>query len=112
MDGLSAIQQLNDLQAQLDATISLMSKQGKELSEAERDYYIALRQQAVLMKDAGEPATLINLTIKGVPEVANLRYERDFAQSRYDTSREKIMALKLNIHVLREIISREWGREQ
>lgn len=112
MDGVSAIQQLNDLQAQLDATISLMSKQGKELSEAERDYYIALRQQAVLMKDSGEPATLISATIKGVPEVANLRYERDFAQSRYDVSREKIMALKLNIRVLENIIEREWGRSQ
>lgn len=111
MDGLSAIQQLNDLQNVLDSTITLMAKQGKELSEAERDYYIALRQQALLMKDAGEPATLISLTIKGVPEVANLRYERDFAQSRYDVSREKIMALKLNIRVLEGIISREWGRE-
>ena len=112
MDGLKALQQLNDLQKQLDDTISLMAKQGKELSEAERDYYIALRQQAVLMKDSGEPATLISSTIKGVPEVANLRYERDFAQSRYDTSREKIMALKLNIRVLEGIIEREWGRSQ
>ena len=110
MDGLKAIQQLNDLQKQLDDTISLMAKQGKELSEAERDYYIALRQQAVLMKDSGESATLISSTIKGVPDVANLRYERDFAQSRYDVSKEKIMALKLNIRVLENIVEREWGR--
>lgn len=112
MDGLSLIQQQTDLQKQLDNAISLMAKQGKELADAERDYYIALRQHATIMKDAGEPATLINLTIKGVPEVANLRYERDFAQSRYDVSREKIMALKLNIRVLESIIEREWGRSQ
>ena len=110
MDGIKAIQGLNDLQADLNNCISLMSIQGKELSEAERKYKVALRQQALVMKGAGESATLINLTIKGIPEVADLRQERDFARSRYDVTREKIMALKLNIRVLENIIEREWGR--
>lgn len=110
MEGLKAIQQLNDMQNSLNDTISLMAKQGKELSEAEMNYKIALRQEALLMKNEGESATFINLTIHGVPEVAKLRQERDFAQSRYEVSKEKIMSLKLNIRVLEGIIEREWGK--
>lgn len=110
MDGLKAIQQLNDLQIALNETINLMGVQGKELSEAERDYKISLRQNALMLKDDGMAATLINLTVYGVPEVAELRQRRDFAQSRYEVSKEKIMALKLNIRVLENIIEREWGK--
>ena len=110
MDGLKAIQQLNDLQLELNNTINLMGIQGYELSEKERDYKIALMQEALRLKDEGMAATLITLVVKGAPEVADARYERDFAQSRYDVSKEKIMALKLNIRVLEQIIEREWGR--
>lgn len=110
MDGLQAVQQLNDLQIALNETINLMGIQGKELSEAERDYKIALRQHALSLKDDGMAATLINLTVYGVPDVAELRQRRDFAQSRYEVSKEKIMALKLNIRVLENIIEREWGK--
>lgn len=110
MDGLQVIQQLNDLQIALNETINLMGIQGKELSEAERDYKISLRQNALSLRDDGMAATLINLTVYGVPEVAELRQRRDFAQSRYEVSKEKIMALKLNIRVLENIIEREWGR--
>ena len=111
IDGLQAIQQLNDLQQDLTKTINLMGVQGQELSEAERDYKVVLRKAALLLRDEGMAATLINLTVYGIPDVADLRQKRDFAQSRYEVSREKIMALKLNIRVLEGIISREWGRE-
>lgn len=110
MDGLQAINQLNNLQKSLDETISLMSKQGKELSECERDYKIALMEEVLKLRDDGMAATLINLVVYGVPRVAKLRQERDFAQSRYEVSKEKIMSLKLNIRVLEGIVEREWGR--
>lgn len=111
MDGLKAVQQLNDLQQDLNKTINLMGVQGQELSEAERDYKVALQQAALRLRDEGMAATLINLTVYGVADVADLRQKRDFAKSRYDVTREKIMALKLNIRVLENIIEREWGRE-
>ena len=57
MDGLKAIQQLNDLQLELNNTINLMGIQGKELSEKERDYKIALMQEALRLKDEGMAAT-------------------------------------------------------
>lgn len=111
MDGLKAIQELNDLQISLNETISLMGVQGKELSLAERNYKVALAQEALSLKNQGMAITLINIVAYGMPKVAELRQERDFAQSRYDVSKEKIMALKLNIRVLEQIIEREWGRE-
>lgn len=110
MDGLKLINDLDELQRQLNNAISLMGIQGKELSEKERDYKIALMQEALRLKDEGMAATLITLVVKGAPEVANCRYERDFAQTRYDTTKEKIMSLKLNIRILEGIIEREWGR--
>ena len=110
MDGLQAIQQLNDLQIALNETINLKGVQGKELADAEKEYKIALQQQVLILKDQGMAATLINLVVYGMPEVAELRYRRDFAKSRYEVSGEKINALKLNIRVLQDIIDKEWGR--
>jgi hypothetical protein len=55
------------------------------------------------------PVTLINQIIYGVPEVAKKRFERDIAETMYNTAQEKINTLKLQIRILESQIQREWG---
>ena len=104
--------QVNDLCNKLTQSIKLLAKYGKERAEAERDYKITLRQEALkLRNDENMPVTLINQIIYGVPEVANKRFKRDVAQAMYDTSKENVNVLKLQLRVLEGQMQREWSNK-
>lgn len=106
---LDLINELNDLSAKLTVSGKQMQKYGLELAEAERDYKITLRQEALKLREQGTPVTLINQIIYGVPEVANLRFKRDVAETMYKVSIESINTLKLKIRILDAQIQREWN---
>ena len=101
---------IQDLTTRLNASIKQLEKYGIELANAERDYKITLRQEALKLRaEKGMPVTLIQQVVYGVPEVANKRFKRDVAESMRDTSREYINTLKLQIRTLSEQLSREWN---
>lgn len=110
MDGLDLMNELNDLCAKLTVSGKQMAKYGRELAEAERDYKICLREEALKLRTTKDmPVTLINQVVYGIPEVAELRFKRDIADTMYQTSKESINTLKLKIRVLDAQIQREWG---
>lgn len=100
---------IQDLTNKLDVSIKQMAKYGKELAEAESDYKITLRQEALKLRSSDMAVTLINQIIYGVPLVAEKRLKRDIASTMYDTTREYINTLKLRIRVLESQLQREWG---
>ena len=53
--------------------------------------------------------TLISLIIHGEKSVAELRLKRDIAKTIYETNLEHINATKLQIRIIENQISREWG---
>lgn len=106
--GYDLINELNELCEQLSVSGKKMARYGKELAEAEREYKIKLRQEALAMRAKDMPVTLINQVIYGVPEVADLRFKRDVAETMYKTAQESINTLKLKIRVTDAQISREW----
>lgn len=109
MDGYDLVNELNDLCAKLSVSGRQMMKYGNELAEAERDYKIKLREEALKLRTTKDmPVTLINQVVYGVPEVAELRFKRDVAETMYKVSQESINTLKLKIRVLDAQISREW----
>jgi len=103
----------NDIQnliEKLNISIKTLKKNGQVLAEAERDYKITLRQEALKLKQEEKMAvTLINQVIYGIPEVANKRYKRDVAEAMYKTNQEFINTTKLKIKILESQLSREWG---
>lgn len=109
MDGLDLMNELNDLCNKLSVSGRQMQKYGNELAEAERNYKICLREEALKLRTTKDmPVTLINQVVYGVPEVAELRFKRDVAETMYKVSQESINTLKLKIRVLDAQISREW----
>ena len=97
-------------QNELTACIRLLKQDGIKLAETERDYKICLRQEALKLRaEKGMPVTLIQQVVYGVPEVAKKRFERDIAETMYNTCQEKINTLKLQIRILESQIQREWG---
>lgn len=107
MDLINDIQMLME---ELTISIKKLRQTGNALAEAERDYKITLRQEALKLRvEKDMPVTLINQIIFGVPEVAEKRYKRDIAETIYNTNQEHINATKLKLRLLESQLNREWG---
>lgn len=103
----------NDLQRkieELNISIKSLRTTGTEFAEAERDYKIKLREEALkLRSEKGMAVTLINQVVYGVPEVASKRFNRDVKQAVYQANLEAINSIKLQIRVIESQLQREWG---
>ena len=107
MDLINDIQKLME---ELTISIKKLKHTGQALAEAERDYKITLRQEALKLRvEKDMPVTLINQIIYGVPEVADKRFKRDIAETMYNTNQEHINATKLKLRLLESQLQREWG---
>lgn len=109
MDGLKAINELNDLQAELDKTIKQMATYGKQYAEADSRYRVSVRQSILRLRDEGYPVTIIRDLVLG--EVADIRQEMNIAEAFYKTAQEKVQALKLQLRLLDNQIQREYGNQ-
>lgn len=103
-------EEIQRLMAELTASIKRLRTNGAKLAEAERDYKITLRKEALRLR-AGDnmPVTLINSIIYGIDEVAEKRLKRDIEQANYDANKEHINVTKLKLRILEAQLSREWG---
>ena len=103
----------NDLQRkieELNISIKSLRTTGTEFAEAERDYKIKLREEALKLRaEKGMAVTLINQVVYGVPEVASKRFNRDVKQAVYQANLEAINSMKLQIRVIESQLQREWG---
>ena len=106
MDLYEQIEYLSNL---LTASITKLRTNGENLAEAERDYKIVLRQEALKLRASDMPVTLINQIIYGVPEVADKRFKRDVEEANYKANLEHINVVKLQLRLLEAQLSREWG---
>lgn len=95
---------------ELNISLRKLRETGTAFAEAERDYKITLRQEALKLRSEKEmPVTLIQQVVYGVPEVADKRFKRDVAEAIYRANQEAINTIKLQIRVLESQLSREYG---
>ncbi len=103
----------NELQQkikELNVSIKKLRETGTEYAEAERDYKITLRQEALKLRaEKGMPVTLIQQVVYGVPEVAEKRFKRDVKEAIYQANQEAIQSVKLQIRVIENQLSREYS---
>ena len=98
---------------QLDACIKELRKSGTAYAEAERAYKVKLRETCLRLRSQQDmPVGLIDKTCYGVPEVADLRFERDIAETVYRANLEAINSTKLQLRILDAQMGREWSRPQ
>lgn len=109
MNEYELINECNELCEKLTVTGRQLHKYGRAKAQAEHDYKICLRQEALKLRSQGEAIGMINMTVYGIEEVAKKRLDRDIAETMYDTCKESINVLKLKIRILDAQISREWG---
>lgn len=107
MDLYNELQRLlNDL----NISIKKLRETGTDFAEAEREYKITLRQEALKLRaEKGMPVTLIQQVVYGVPEVADKRFKRDVKEAIYQANQEAINSIKLQIRVIEGQLNREWN---
>ncbi len=101
--------ELQEKLALLNTTISEIKKRGRELAEAESKYRVALAQKILIERADKQPVTIISDICRGDELVANLKLQRDIADSMYTSVLEAVNVIKINVRVLENQISREYG---
>ena len=94
---------------ELDVCVRELRKSGTAYAEAEKAYKIKLREECLRLRGQEMPVTLIDKVCYGIDEVAELRFKRDCARVVYDANRDAINAIKLEIRIINEQLSREWS---
>lgn len=102
------IQEIGAKSAMLDAAIKQLGIRGKAYAQAEHDYRVAMRKKVLEERSNGTPVTIISDLCRGDPEVAMLRLNRDIALTVYESAKEAIQSIKLQIRILDNQVSREW----
>ena len=104
----------NDLQAERDMLkklIKSLQKYNRKLAEAEQKYRKAYAKECIRIKlngvegEDGETTEPVAWTMtpeiaRGLPEVAQLRYERDLAKGEIEAIKQKIYQTKIEIRLL------------
>ena len=97
---------------ELETCIRTLRKSGTAYAEAERAYKIKLREVCLRLREEGMAVGMIDKTCHGHPEVADLRFKRDVADTVYRANLEAINSVKLQLRLLDAQIGREWGASQ
>ena len=108
MDGLDAINEMNELTRSLAEGIDELRLLGRRYAEAERTYRVEKAKAIRTLRAEGVPVTII-LDLAG-GHTAQWRFDRDTAEIMWKTQQEHINGLKLRIKILEAQIAREWGR--
>ena len=101
--------EIEKLVKQLQKGIDNLAKNGKDLAEKERAYKVAVNKKALELKANEMPVTLINQVIYGYEDIANLRFDRDTAEVKYNANQEYINVMKLVIKIYENQLNREFG---
>lgn len=100
---------LNVKNNQLEQALRTLRSNGNALAAAERDYKEAVSKEALRLRDEGMAVTMMDKVIYGLPSISTLRFQRDCAEVIYDANKEEINVKKLQIRIIEEQISMEWG---
>ena len=106
---MDLITELQNTIAMLQTSIKSLKVTSQAYAKAEQEYKILLRQECLKLRDEGMAIGMITLTCYGIPSVAEARFKRDIADANYKANLEAIQSYKLQIRLLDNQISREWG---
>ena len=107
---MDLVNELKNKIQELNISIKKLRETGTEYAEAEKDYKITLREEALKLRaEKGMPVTLIQQVVYGVPEVAEKRFIRDVKEAVYQANQEAINSIKLQIRVIENQLGREWS---
>ena len=99
--------EMRELRNTLTIAINELKKRGRDKAKAEQEYRVALAKEILIQRDAGMPVTIISDICRGKAEIAKLKFERDFAETLYETCLQKIYQCKIEMGIIEEQMKAE-----
>lgn len=99
--------EIQNLRRTLNKAVYELRVRGQAKAEAERDYRVALATEILKHRDNKVPVTIINDICRGDKNIAELKLNRDIAETLYKTAEEKINATKLEIRIVENQLAAE-----
>lgn len=100
---------LNNLLEQLQTSVKSLRTTATEYAEAYRNYRVLLAKELVRLKDSGMAITLASDVARGNEEIANAKMVEIKKEAIYKANMESINAIKLQIKIVENQITREIG---
>lgn len=94
------VEELERLRKELNDTIEKLEKAGYDKAKTEYLYRVALAKKILLLRDDKVPVTIINDLARGDPEIAKLKFNRDYAETLYESTFEKLRAVKIELGIV------------
>lgn len=101
MNPQGILRRLNCCTLELGKGNAELKKLGVKKAQAEKAYKIKQAEEILKLKAEKYPATLIMELVKGTEEVAELRMQRDMAESAHNACINGIINLRLEIETLK-----------
>lgn len=105
-------EELNRKSHELDIAIKSLRKTGQDYATAYTNYRVALAEELLKLKAEGYAITLAGDIARGKREIAHLKFEEISKEAIYKANLESINAIKLQIKLLNEQLSREYSNEK
>ena len=102
--------ELQQKQEELDKAIKELRVAGQEYAEADATYRRLVAQEALRLKTMGMAVGLIDKVIYDNERVVEALFQRDLKDVLVTAAKESINALKVRIAIIREQLTREYGR--
>ena len=109
---MTLMEKIQEYEGLLDKAVPEFKKRGLEKAEAEKKYRIALAKEFLMLRDQGEKVTIMSDLARGKEEIAELKFQRDVAETLYESAKEAIMIYKKQIDTLMTIYKAEWGQSK
>ncbi len=94
------ITEIERLRKDLNNTVGELQKAGYKKAKTEYTYRIALAKELLKLRDGGLPATLTNDVARGNEEIAKFKFNRDVAETMYESTLEKLRAIKIELGIV------------
>ena len=110
MSGFELTNELQENMNYLNLALKELKKRGRTKAESEHDYKVKQAQKIYVLREEGHPVTIISDLVKGSPEIAELRKQRDLAKSLYESCLQAIYSYKIKIGIVERQIQREYNQ--
>lgn len=94
------IVEIDKLRKELNSSITDLNKAGYEKAKSEYTYRVALAKELLTNRDKGLPVTLNNDISKGNEIIARHKFNRDVAETMYETTLERLRAIKIELGIV------------
>jgi len=108
MNGQDLMQQIEHYTGLLNKAVPEFKDRGIKTAETEKAYRVALRTEFLRLKADGEKVTIMSDMARGKEDIAELKMQRDIAETLYKSAQEGINVYKKQLDTVMAIYKNEW----